>query len=327
MFAKARRRFCVLFAGALFALLFAATPALAQVEQTGTPTTTSFTVKWDQWTPSSSSYSFKNYEVLVGKDSSSARVYQTITSSNITSCTVSGLRAGAKRYVQVKANYVYTSYNGTKYEYDSYVGSISDAKTLPGVVKGLKQERWWYFALSFDAKWNAIESADGYQWICYKDNGRKFRSGTLTYGFSKPTVSVNKIKNNQIYKMKVRAFTTINGKKYYGGWSAFSYFFTQPRVTKAKVAGGKLTVRWGRVTGATSYSVYVSTRAKKGYKKVATVGKGRSSVTIKKLAGKEIKNGKKYYVYVITNKKIRGKVNTSGRLYYWDTKSSSFQYF
>ena len=127
--------------------------------------------------------------------------------------------------------------------------------------------------------------------------------------------------------MKVRAYSAINGKKYYGAWSPLAFFFTQPRVTKAKVASNKLVVRWGKVAGATSYTVYASPWSKSGYKKIATVSKGRSSLSFSKIGTKKIKNGKKYYVYVVTNKRVRGKVNTSGRLYYWNTKDTSYGYF
>ena len=72
-----------------------------------------------------------------------------------------------------------------------------------------------------------------------------------------------------------------------------------------------------------AYTVMVSTRPKSGYKKVKTVGKNVSSVTISKLRNARIKNGKKYYVYVITNKRVGGKTYTSGRLYYWNTKDGA----
>lgn len=326
MLEKARRQVALMLLGLCALLLATATPAYATVTQVGTPTTTSFQVKWDKWTPSSASYSFKNYQVLVGKDYSSAKVYKTITSADTTTCTVSGLPAGSKRCVRVKTNYIYTnSYDGTQTAYDQFQGSLY-AKTLPGTVSGLKQDRWYYFILKFNAKWNAVESADGYDWICYKDSGKKFKSGQITYGTSSPSTSIDKIKNTQIYKMKVRAYTTIAGKKHYGSWSPYSYFFTQPRITKAKVSNGKLKVKWKKVSGATSYSIYVSTKPTKGYKKVKTVSKKKSSVTIKKFKGKKFKKSKKYYVYVVTNKMVNGKTSTSGRLYYWNTKDSPSQF-
>lgn len=330
MFANVRRRVLVVLLGAMCALTIVATPAYASgVTQVGKPTLTSFTVTWDAYKPSSTSYSFRSYEVWVGKDSKSLKLYKTISSASENKCTVSGLPAGAKRYVQVKLNEVYTnSYDGSTRSYNWSVGSLYDAKTLPGQVKYLKQKKWWYFINKFDATWKAIGSADGYLWVCYTYNGKKFASGTATAG-TNPTAEVNKVKNNQIYKMKVRAYTEINGKKYWGSWSTIAYFFTQPRVTKLGTANGKLTIGWGKVAGATGYTVMVSTKPKSGYKKVKTVSNKVSSVSIAKLGNQKIKKGGKYYVYVITNKKVGSKTYTSGRLYYWNTKEGpgSFGYF
>jgi hypothetical protein len=127
--------------------------------------------------------------------------------------------------------------------------------------------------------------------------------------------------------MQVRAYTTLNGQTYYGDWSDAAYFFTQPRITKAKVSGNKLTVKWKKVGGATGYDIYVSTKPTTGYKKVKSVSAKASSVTLTKLKGKKISSKKKYYVYIATKKKTSTGTYTSGKLYYWNTKNSSFGYF
>lgn len=303
----------------MVAFAFVAVPgvkASASVSQTGA-TQNSITI---QWTPGSKAL---RYRVYVGESYSTAKLYATLPAS-ATSATISGLPAGSEKYVKVEYDYqgyskVYTSTAGTKY----------DAKTLPGKVTGLRQKSWWYFTKSFDAIWDRQAGADGYEWIVYKSNGKKFRQGKTTYNSMQPQFQVQKISNNMVYSAKVRAYTTINGKQYVGAWSDPAYFFTQPRVTKASVSGNKLTVKWKKVSGATGYTVYVSTKPKKGYKKVKTVGKNTSSVTISKLKGKKFSPKKKYYVYVATNKKVGKRRYDSGKLYYWDTKSptSRFNYF
>ena len=88
-----------------------------------------------------------------------------------------------------------------------------------------------------------------------------------------------------------------------------------------------VTLKWAKINGATSYDVYVSTSKTKGYKKVKTVGKSKSSVTIKKFKGKKIKKSKKYYVYVAAAKKVGKKRYDSGRLYYWNSKDTKYGYF
>ena len=130
-----------------------------------------------------------------------------------------------------------------------------------------------------------------------------------------------------VYNIRVRAYADIAGQRLYGDWSDLCYCFTQPRLKSLKVSGNKLTVSWGKVAGATGYDVYVSTKPKTGYKKVKSVGKNVSSLSITKLKGKSISSKKKYFVYVETKKKVNGQVNKSGRLYYWNTKNKSYEYF
>ena len=62
-------------------------------------------------------------------------------------------------------------------------------------------------------------------------------------------------------------------------------------------------------------------------KKVKSVGKNTTKLTIRKFKGKKINPKKTYYMYVETKKKNGSKVNKSGRLYYWNTKSKNFGYF
>jgi hypothetical protein len=50
-------------------------------------------------------------------------------------------------------------------------------------------------------------------------------------------------------------------------------------------------------------------------------------VTIPKLKGKAFSSKKTYYVYAETKKKNGKKVNTSGHLYYWNTKNTGYGYF
>lgn len=300
-----------LIAAAAFLMLPGAKAEASSVVQTGA-TTNSITVRWDAPTNNVTSY-----QVYVGTSYSNAAFYRTFPAST-TSCTITGLPSGVKKCVKVE--YQYRKYDGSSAT--SLVGSAYDVKTLPGKVTGVKQERWWYIILSFDFTWNKIEAADGYQYIVRTSSGKKFNSGELRY--YPRCVSVNKISNQVIYTAQVRAYTNINGKKYYGAWSDPGYFFTQPRVSSLKVANNKLTVKWKKVSGATGYDIYVSTKPKTGYKKVKSVGKSKSSATITKFKGKKISAKKTYYVYVATKKKVGKTTYTSGKLYYWNCKGTKF---
>lgn len=285
----------------------------AAVTQTGI-TTNSVTVSWPAERDAT------RYVVYVGTDYNSYSQYAVLSPSQ-TSITISGLPAGCERYVRVRYDWVGST--GKTYA-DSSVGTVY-AITLPGKVTNLGQERWYYFIKSFEATWDKQEGVSGYEYVVKTNKGKVKAQGKT----SSNRFSVDKISNTVVYTAQVRAYTVLNGQTYYGEWSDVAYFFTQPRVTKAKVSGSKLTVKWKKVAGATGYDVYVSTKPTTGYKKVKSVNSKKSSVTLTKFNKKKISSKKKYYVYVATKKKTKSGTYTSGRLYYWNTKKSvsSFGYF
>lgn len=237
--------------------------------------------------------------------------------------TLGRLGAGKVYNVQVEAQYVYRtnygSYNRTTY------ASLYNAKTALAGISGLRQKLWYYFIHMVDVEWNRQTAADGYEVVCYKSNGKLKERKILNSSYSS-RVSFSNVKNEMVYSVRVRAWQTINGRKLYTGWSEPIYCFTQPRITSAKIRSGKLQLKWKKVSGATGYRIFVSTKQNTGFKKVKTLSAGKSSVTIKKFKGKKFSAKKRYYVYVQTLKKVKGKVNTSGALYVWNTKNNSFSY-
>ena len=261
-----------------------------------------------------------NYYVYVGEDSSTATLYATLPAT-ATSVTIRNLPAGCERYVQVKYTYKRT-YNNTVGE--SSVGSDYDLRTIPDKVQNVRQERWYYYLKSFNFEWDDQEAIDKYEYVIYKNSGKKLKSDTTT---STSSSYSKKVSNEMVYKIKVRGTSTICGQTYTTPWSSYGYCFTQPRVKSVKATNGKLTIKWAKISGATSYDIYVSTKKTTGYKKVKTVGKSKSSTTIKKFKGKKIKKSKKYYVYVAAAKKVGKKRYDSGRLYYWNSKDKSSGYF
>lgn len=306
------------FSTILFIFMLAFAPNMkadaASITQTAA-TQNSATITWEAPTYGNVT-AYKVYTRTTGAD---YVLYATLDASQ-TSVQIDNLPAGCERGVRVEYDY-YSTYNPSK-TYNSSVG-YTNIKTIPGKVTGFKQDRWYYFALSFEAVWDRQEGADGYEYIIKTDKNKVKASGTTTSS----TLWVDKISNQVIYSGQVRAFSTINGVKYYGDWSDTIYFFTQPRITKAKVSGNKLTVKWKKVGGATGYDIYVSTKKTTGYKKVKSVSSKKASATISKLGKKKFSKKKTYYVYVATKKKVNGVTSTSGRLYYWNTKNSGYGYF
>lgn len=282
------------------------------------PSANSITVQWE--TPEGE---IDKYHVYAGSSYSDLTEVGTLPAT-ATSATIGGLAQGSVRCVQVK----YDKWNYNKTDVYTYtVGSIWDAKTIPGQVKNVRQDRWYYYIKTFDATWDSIASADGYEYIVRTSSGKVKARGTMRAYSSTPQANVRKISNSMVYTVQVRAYSEICGRKYYGPWSQKGYFFTQPRVKSVQNSKGRLTVKWDKVSGATGYNVYVSTRKNKGYKKVKTVGNRTSSVSLSKVLGKKVSSSKRYYVYVSTLKRVGKKTYTSGKLYYWNSRDKSSGYF
>lgn len=225
--------------------------------------------------------------------------------------TFKGLKAGTRYNVYISYSYVYRSSPGNEYH-----GTVQgrNFSTLPAQVTKVKQSKWWYYIKSVNFTWKAQSGVDGYIWTVRKaSNGKKVASGKTGAWTQSASCSV---KNNVVYTVVVQAYTVINDKTYKGPKSKAAYLFTQPMcTTKCKASTGKLTIAWGKIDGVTGYDVYASYKAKKGYKKIKSVGKKTKSVSIKKLKGKKISPKKTYHVYIVAKKKVGKTTYTSGKHY------------
>lgn len=78
-----------------------------------------------------------------------------------------------------------------------------------------------------------------------------------------------------------------------------------PKPTKIKSVkkSGKngIKITWNKVSGISNYQIYMSTKSKSGFKKIATISAKKTSYTKTKL-----KKGKKYYFKIRTVKKVSG---------------------
>lgn len=272
---------------------------------------TSITISW---APNSRA---EAYYVRIGADYTSAGAAQPVTlQPNQTSYTFNNLQPGTEYYATV--SYKYTNYSGEARTSECAYGRI---KTLPGKVTGVNQVKWWYFIENVEVKWADQTGVDGYEFIMKDEKGKTIKAAS-TYG----TSTSSSVKNNMVYNIVVRAYSTINGQKYYGDWSDKAYLFTQPMVKKATVTGGKLKLTWEKTNGVTGYDIYISNKEKTGYKKVKSVGKNKSSVTLSKFNGKKFSAGKTYYVYLVAKKKVGKTTYTSGRLYTYNVKKHSLNW-
>ena len=70
---------------------------------------------------------------------------------------------------------------------------------------------------AFTAKWKKVTGASGYQ-LSYK-TGKKTKK-VLVKGAAKVSKKVKKLQSKKQYTVKVRAYKLVNGRKYWGKWSA-----------------------------------------------------------------------------------------------------------
>ncbi len=253
------------------------------------------------------------YHIYVGETYSDSKL---VGNATTTSYRITGLEDGKSYYVKVQPY----STEGI----DATSTRNITVQTIPAKVKNFHQERWYYFIHTLDVQWDQVETADNIIVTLYNSKGKKVGKSQKLYGRS-TNASFDNMKD-EVYTVTVQAEKTVNGQKYTTPVSKIECF-NQARITSAKVKSKKLTVRWGKIGGATGYDIYVSTMKTKGYKKVKSVGKTTSKVTIPKFKGKAFNPKKKYYVYVETKKKSGKTISKSGRLYYWNTKDTKYDYF
>lgn len=231
------------------------------------------------------------------------------------SCTITGLKEGTEYYAKVE--YAYKS-NSSGTAFSSYIGTGTVASRVV-TPTGIKQDKWWYYAKSVDFTWKMQDAADKVEYRVYKTGSSKVvKKGSSNH--PQKNYSLSKVSNNAVYTVQMR----VHDQWGWSGWSKKAYLFTQPMINgkKTKVKNGKLTISWNKIKGATSYSVYVSTKEKSGYKKVATVKSSKSSYTLKKFKKAKINPKKKYFVYVVANKKVGKITYNSGKLYTYSIKGT-----
>ena len=221
---------------------------------------------------------------------------------NTSQITITGVNPANEYDIKVSCDY--TSTYGSKYT-DWSIGWIYDAAMAPVTVSGLKQRVWYCYSGNLDTVWNKQQAVTGYQYQLYNSSNKLVKSGTIARDYS-AYENFDKL-SSQTYKMRVRAYTKFNGKNRFGKWSPWLNIVPPVKDLTGKTKSRKIIVKWPKVKGATSYTIFVSTKRDSGWKKTKTVSAKKKKATIKKIGKKKLKKGKYYYVYVRPNKKVGGK--------------------
>lgn len=172
----------------------------------------------------------------------------------------------------------------------------------PAAVKTLEVSSVTYDSVKLT--WTKSENATGYD---------VYRSTQESSGYSKvnksPVSSVSftdkSLKTGTTYYYKVKALRTEGDETAESDYS--KYVSAKPYLSRpsVKLTAGKkkMTVEWNRISGATGYKIYRSTKKSSGYKCVKTVTK--SSTT--SYMNKSLKKGTKYYYKVRAYRKSGSK--------------------
>ncbi|RDU22154.1 hypothetical protein [Anaerosacchariphilus polymeriproducens] len=144
-------------------------------------------------------------------------------------------------------------------------------------------------------KWKKASGASGYYIYQSTSPKGKYKHVKTVSGGSSTSGSVSGLKTGKTYYFKVRAYKVISGAKCFGSYSGAKSARPMPsktsiiKRTAADYRSIKLT--WKKVSGASGYKIYRSTKKTGSYKMIKTVTSGnRTSYTNKKLT-----TGKTYY--------------------------------
>ena len=183
------------------------------------------------------------------------------------------------------------------------IGNI--AKTFLNTMEsyGYKNVAVYSNKYLFETKLTATVFSDYPKWIAQHSNKCTYQGSYHMWQYSTQGV-IPGISEKVDLNYKIGNWT-------YAGYSpAKKTVVANPKATtiKSLKKSGKKAVKitYKKVSGVSGYQIYMSTKKKSGYKKIATLSSKKSSYTKGKL-----KKGKKYYFKVRTMKKVSGKYRYS----------------
>ncbi|MCD7735225.1 MAG: hypothetical protein LUH48_08920 [Clostridiales bacterium] len=121
--------------------------------------------------------------------------------------------------------------------------------------------------------WTAVANASGYR-VYRKTSGGGWTFLSTVTGTSYTDSSLTSY--NTEYYYTVRAYTTVNGSTYYGGYDRTGimlHYLAVPQLSAADSTDAGIVLNWLPVSGATSYLVYRKTSSS-GWVRIATLDSG-----------------------------------------------------
>lgn len=237
----------------------------------------------------------KGYEIVYANNSAFTSGKKTVNVSG-TKISLKSLNSGSAYYVKVRA---YKLDSAGEKVYGSYSTSKS-YKTAPAAVQISKVAG---ASQKITVSWNTVKGAEKYQvYMATSKTGTYSRVAEVSSG-TKSYVKSG-LSNAKSYYFKVRPYNTVGNTKIYGSYGSVKGGTTSPaKAAISSVAGGtkKAVVKWGKVSGASGYEVYMSTSAKGTYSRVAKVNSSTVSYTKTGLS-----DNKSYYFKVRAYRSAEG---------------------
>ncbi len=304
---------CMIMFASVF--IFSRNVDASQLKQTG-QSQNSIAISWEGLDPDEGQVD--SYHVYLGEDYSSACIAEDRVdcAADVTSYTFTDLKAGKRYYARVTCDYkvVKEEEEESQIIYDHQV-AYGFIRTNAGVIENLKQKRWYPDADEVSFDWDKQTGADGYECILKNANGKILKKWEVT-----ANIAYCEVSSSQIYKVSVRSYTIIDGRKKWGK-SAETFLIVQPKCNGGtKVSEGKLTIKWNKMKGVSSYDVYVSSQEKTGFVKVKRVSGKTHKLILKKFKNKKITKNNKFYIYIAANKKVGKKTFSSFKKYTYRIK-------
>ncbi|MCR5836285.1 MAG: fibronectin type III domain-containing protein [Lachnospiraceae bacterium] len=269
-----------------------------QVTQTDA-TTSSVTISWDKVEGAN------QYNIIKFVDNQEVVIKEVPGTS--TTAEIGGYdnKVGFPHSIYVKAVYVmptgYVAGNRQLSELAPCLKSY-DAALVPGKLETPKVVRYYSALKSAWVETTQVEYGSGVEYELYTVNNKKVSSGNLNWGGTKLYyATLGGIDAESFYKVRVRTHSNVGETAKWGEWSDWTYLANGPRKISVKRKKNTVKVSWKKCKGATSYTIFASTKEKSGFKKVGSTKK--NSIVIKKIGKKKIKKSKKYYFYVVSNYK------------------------
>ena len=231
--------------------------------------------------------------------------HTTIKKTKTCQATLTGLDKNSAFKITVTPYRESASYTAYGNAYDAGIFSVVPSK--PTKVTFTKNRLSRHKA-SFS--WKSCAKASGYQYQILTYDKKTVTEGTTKK--KKITVKKKSLTQDSFYQFRVRPYISVESGKAYGKWSAALLFCGGPRGIVLEQDDGLLSVRWKKVKGATSYTVYVSASMPKKLSKMKKVKTTKSlKLSLSSFQGERIRYEKVYYVAVTANRKAGKKIYRS----------------